>query len=117
MKTPLNKNVDIRENGRHIELLLFNQILHRINITQALYILNEENYKKSVNDFVEGFNQLNEKDLNIKGVFGEFNSIKNIDRNKASKIEALISTEPREEYNIEKDIFIEITDENDVIGA
>ena len=43
--------------------------------------------------------------------------LKTFDRNKATKIEALISTEPIEEHNIKNYIFIEITDENDVIGA
>ena len=42
-----------------------------MNFAQALYVLNEENYKKTYLDFQFGFNNINEEDLKITGVFAE----------------------------------------------
>ena len=33
-----------KESGEFIELLMFNQVIHYINISQALYILNKNIY-------------------------------------------------------------------------
>ena len=117
LKTPRKKELNIRESGRYIELLLFNRIIHRINVAEALYILNENNYNKSINEFNKGFSELKDEDLNIKGVFEELNVIKEIENIKDLEVENLIVTEPGSELNIRGDCFIEVKDENDVIGA
>ena len=117
LKTPRRENVNIRESGRHLELLLFNRIMHRINISEALYILNEKNYEKNVNDFSEDFNELKKEDLNIVGVFAEFNSIKTIKEFESFEMETLIRTEPGGEEDFNNDTFIDVKDENDVFGA
>jgi hypothetical protein len=116
-KIPRKKELNIRESKLHIELLLFNRIIHRINVAEAMYILNENNYNKSINEFNKGFSELKDEDLNIKGVFEEFNLIKKIENIKDLETETLIVTEPGGELNISGDYFIEIKDENDVIGA
>ena len=117
LKTPRKKDINLRESGRFIELLMFNQVLHRINISQALYILNENNYNKTINEFNEGFNLLKEDDLKIEGVFHEFNLIGGFDKFLEIDKETMISTEPSEKINIKTDYFIEILDENDVLGV
>ena len=116
-KTPRKKELNIRESGRHIELLLFNRIVNQINLGEAMYILNENNYNKSINEFNKGFNDLNDEDLNIRGVFEEFNYIKKIENIKDLEEETLIVADPGGGLNISGDCFIEIKDENDVIGA
>ena len=117
LKTPRKKEFDLRESGRFIELLMFNQVLHRINLSQALYILNENNYNKTVNEFNEGFNLLKDDDLKIEGTFKEFNLIREYENFSKIDQETMISTEPSEKINIQTDYFIEILDENDVLGV
>ena len=46
LKTPRKTGLKDREGGREMEILLFGSILQNINLKQALYILNENNYKK-----------------------------------------------------------------------
>ena len=117
MKAPRKKDISLRESGRFIELLMFNQVLHRINISQALYILNENNYNKTINEFNEGFNLLKDDDLKIEGVFHEFNLIREFEKFSEIDMDTMISTEPSEKINFQTDYFIEILDENDVLGV
>ena len=56
-----------------MELLLFDKKIHKITLDEALFILNEENYKKSLFEFKKDFENKNQKDLVIKGVFSKFN--------------------------------------------
>ena len=82
LKTPRNEGLAIREGGRAMELLLFGKIIHNLNIKQALYILNENNYNKNVYQFKEDFEKLcqpSEKinDCRIAGEFSEYNLIDN----------------------------------------
>ena len=117
LKTPRKKDISLRESERFIELLMFNQTLHRINISQSLYILNENNYNKTLNEFNEGFNLLKDDDLKIEGVFHEFNLIRGFDKFSEIDMDTMISTEPSEKINFQTDYFIEILDENDVLGV
>ena len=48
LKTSRKDGLNFREGGREMELLLFGNILDNINIKQALYILNENNYQKNI---------------------------------------------------------------------
>ena len=52
-------------------------MLEIINMEQALYLLNENNYKKTYLEFQEGFNNIKKEDLIIEGTFKEmFKDIK-----------------------------------------
>ena len=78
LKTPRKEGLDDREGGREMEKLLFGKILYKINIKEALYILNEKNYEKNIYEFREDFKNLyksNEKkeDYLINGEFSELN--------------------------------------------
>ena len=74
IKTPRKKNYKGEaEGGLYLEYLLFNRVLKDINLGEILYILNEENYGKSLNDFRIGFQKLDKKDLEIKGIFSGYN--------------------------------------------
>ena len=79
LKTPrkIINGKDLRESGREIEILLFGDKLYSINIKQVLYLLNEKNYDKGIIEFRKGFKELNDEDLNIIGIFSDFNRIKN----------------------------------------
>ena len=79
LKTPrkIINGKDLRESGREIEILLFGDKLYSINIKQVLYLVNEKNYDKGIIEFRKGFKELNDEDLNIIGIFSDFNRIKN----------------------------------------
>ena len=82
LKTPRKKNLQIREGGRIMEKLLFGKIIENINIIEALYILDENNYKKDIYQFKKDFENLTgieakKEHHSINGEFSEFNSIYN----------------------------------------
>ena len=82
LKTPRNKNFPMREGGRIMEKLLFGKIIENINIIEALYILDENNYKKDIYQFKKDFENLTgieakKEHHSINGEFSEFNSIYN----------------------------------------
>ena len=80
LKTPRKKNFPMREGGRIMEKLLFGKIIENINIIEALYILDENNYNKDIYQFKKDFENLTEikvkkEHFTIIGEFSEFNSI------------------------------------------
>ena len=80
LKTPRNKNFPMREGGRIMEKLLFGKIIVNINIIEALYILDENNYNKDIYQFKNDFENLTgieakKEHYTINGEFSEFNSI------------------------------------------
>ena len=82
LKTPRNKNFPMREGGRIMEKLLFGKIIENINIIEALYILDENNYNKDIYQFKKDFENLTgieakKEHHSINGEFSEFNSIYN----------------------------------------
>ena len=72
ISTPRKKTLNFVEGGYYVDLALYGKILDKINFSQALYILNEENYKKTYLDFQFGFNNINMDDLKITGVFKQY---------------------------------------------
>ena len=81
IKTPRKKNYKGEaEGGVYLEYLLFNRELKDINLGEILYILNEDNYGKSLYDFRIGFQKLDKKDLEIKGIFSGYNTYINLKR-------------------------------------
>ena len=56
----------------YLELLLFNERVEYITLAELLLILNEEKYKKSLFDFINGFENRNYEVLNKQGAFYKF---------------------------------------------
>lgn len=72
ISSPRKKTVNFVEGGYYVDLALYGKILDQINFSEALYILNEENYKKTYIDFQIGFSNINIDDLKITGVFKKY---------------------------------------------
>ena len=73
-QTPRKKKLsDIREGGYYLELLLFGKIINNLSFKEVLYLLNKNNYDKSLKDFKNGFTYLKQKDLEATGKFQKFN--------------------------------------------
>ena len=77
LMTPRKKFINESEGGKNMERLLFNQPLKKLSLLECMYLLNEKNYSKSLNEFKEGFNECREEDIKIgkNGVFEELNKI------------------------------------------
>ena len=73
-QTPRKKKLsDIREGRYYLELLLFGKIINNLSFKEVLYLLNKNNYDKSLKDFKNGFTYLKQKDLEATGKFQKFN--------------------------------------------
>ena len=121
VRTPRKNNIEQSESGKNLERLLFNRCLYRMNLAECLYILNEKNYSKTLDEFREGFNEINVNDLKIdkEGIFYEFNEFFKIkDYNLLLNGAIMVSSDSDDHYNnFLKDSFIDnIGDENDVLG-
>ena len=115
IKTPRKKNYKGEaEDGLYLEYLLFNRELKDINLGEILYILNEENYEKSLNDFRIGFQKLDKKDLKIKGIFSEYNNFINLKIIKVSTLKNTIINKISDNNLLSIRIRYEL--KNDVIG-
>ena len=102
------------EGGIDLEIILFGKKINNISLKEALYILNEENYKKSIIKFKEDFQNLysrneNIDDCKIKGVFSHYVVPDNILNVKKDLI--CIKFESESDYP-----FINALDYNDVLG-
>ena len=75
LKTPRKKEMDERESGNNMERVLFGGIINHLTLKQVLYILNEDNYKKSLNQFRAEFLELKDEDCKCKGIFIEYSNI------------------------------------------
>ena len=67
--TPRKKNFNINEGGYYVEMALFGSILKTLTYYEALYILNIDNYNKTLEEFRAGFQSIKKEHLNIKGPF------------------------------------------------
>ena len=119
LKTPRKDGLEFREGGRAMELLLFGKIIHSLNIKQALYILNENNYNKDIYQFKEDFEKLyqaseNINDYIISGEFSEYNSINNNKEllNKENRSTIYIRLEDSENFIVEYNDYDEIYEGN-----
>ena len=112
-----NENLE-GESGKYIEILLFGKIIKTINVFEAQYILNENNYNKSLFDFTIGFNELMVQDLfgNNK-IFSEFDIIKkyfNFNNERESLQKIFIKV--KERYKDIDNYIIKISNKNDIMG-
>ena len=62
-----------KEGGYYLEIALFGRIIKNISYGETLYILNEDNYEKSLEEFKKGFMKLSCEDLYMKGQFEYLN--------------------------------------------
>ena len=77
--TPRKNNYTNKEDEEiYLELLLFSKVIKSITLGDALFILNEKNYDKSLPDFIDCFKKKNKKDLIIEGIFSYFNNYINL---------------------------------------
>ena len=118
LETPRKHNIHEHEGGNNMEILLFNQPMHKISLLECMYLLNEKNYNKSLNDFKEGFNECKNEDLK-GGIFEEFNKILEIENfvelAKTSNIRC--NDDNDSDSNILNNIFIDnLENSNDVLG-
>ena len=72
-ETPRKKYLKFKEGGYYLEIALFGRVIKELSYGEVLYILNEDNYKKSLDDFRNGFMKLSNTDLRVKGQFKGLN--------------------------------------------
>ena len=76
LKTPRKIELDERESGNNMEIILFGRVLNELTLRQALYILNEKNYNKSLYQFREDFLKLKKDYCECEGAFKEYSVLK-----------------------------------------
>ena len=69
---------EFKERGFYMEYNLFGRIIESLNLKEAMYIMNIDNYNKDIKKFQKDFINLNGKS-NINGVFSKFNVINQFD--------------------------------------
>ena len=102
--------MDERESGNNMERVLFGRLINQLTLKQVFYILNEDNYKKSLNQFRAEFMELKDEDCKCEGIFKEY-SIITFDE---QDISDYISINFKINYINTKKIKIKI--KNDVLG-
>ena len=114
-ETPRKKYLDFKEGGYYLEIALFGRVIKNFSLGEALYVLNKENYNKSLEDFRKGFMELSNKDLIIKGEFKDFN-LKNENEMEQKKnsiiIKAKNGDDKKDDFN---NIQISIPLRNDIL--
>ena len=76
LKAPRRIEMNEKEGGNNMERILFGRVMNEFTLPQALFILNEKNYNKALNQFRKGFLELKEDDCKCEGIFNEYSSIK-----------------------------------------
>jgi len=74
----IQEDENIKEGGNIVEKLLYGRIINELNIKETVYILNGENYKKTLDNFLTDFMKL--KSSSVKKVFEEALKNENIDQ-------------------------------------
>ena len=115
-ETPRKKYLKLKEGGYYLEIALFGRIIENLTFGEALYILNVENYKKSLDEFRNGFMELSYNDTIIEGQFSDLNfgDEKTIERLK--DIILIKTKKERDTSDAIKNINISIPLRNDIIG-
>ena len=119
LQTPKKQYIPEREGGRNMEVILFDHKIYKLSLIECLYLLNEKNYEKSLQDFRKGFNQLKRDELKFEDdcLFKEFNTILKIENFSEIANNIEITCEGNEESNFWKDTYIDdIEDVNDILG-
>ena len=115
-ETPRKKYLNFKEGGYYLEIALFGRVIEKLTYKEALYILNENNYNKSLEEFRKGFMELSYQDLVIKGQFDYLNS-KDESKLKTSKDSVTIKAkEDNDEFDEFENLNISIPLRNDILG-
>ena len=61
---PRKEYLSFREVGYYLELLLFGKVIKTLSLEEAEYILNSDNYYKSLEDFRKGFKKVSDNEKN-----------------------------------------------------
>ena len=77
VETPRKQYIEEREGGKNMERLLFDHPMKKLSFKECLYLLNEKNYEKDLQDFKDGFSELKEKDIKFEkdNLFYELNEV------------------------------------------
>ena len=115
-ETPRKKYLNFKEGGYYLEIALFGRVIKKLTYKEALYILNENNYNKSLEEFRKGFMELSYQDLVIKGQFDYLNS-KDESKLKTSDDSVTIKAkEDNDEFDEFENLNISIPLRNDILG-
>ena len=118
----IGKNdIDYNMIGINLEKLLFGRDLYKMTLSECIYILNENNYNKSLKDFIDLFLEINYQKMKFEEtqIFSEFNNIYNIKDYHMLLTNAIMISYNNPEYdvNIFETCFVDdIEDEGDVLG-
>ena len=74
-KTPRKKGRNERESGNNMERILFGRTINNLSLRQVLFILNQDNYNKSLSQFRIDFSILKDEDCKCKGIFENYSNI------------------------------------------
>ena len=90
-----------------------------MNLKQAIYILNKNNYTKIYFEFNKGFQSIKNSDLIIQGEFSELNQeISKLIKSNQNLSEYVIQTDDDEDDDLDlENISIDVDIEDDVIGS
>ena len=113
--TPRKEFLKIKEGGYYLELALFGKVIKNLSYGEALYILNLNNYNKSLDNFKNGFEKLSIDDLKISGLFSDLN-LKNKNEVENLKNEVYIKAKIEEKEDSLKNIKIVIPPKNDILN-
>ena len=102
-KKSKEKEKIINEGGKAVEYLLYGRIMKEMNAKEAIFILNWQNYKLSLEDFHFQFSQLEYKKLS--DVFKEAMSIENIDESVKNAYSEYKAKGPSFQSNLEDYLF------------
>ena len=116
INSPRKKFLKFKEGGYYMELALFGRVIKNLSYGEVLYILNKDNYSKSLEDFRNGFMELSQKDINIEGPFNDFNLGDEININEIKGSIFIKAKNGENSIDILEDIKIGIPLRNDVFG-
>ena len=120
VETPRKQYIEEREGGKNMERLLFDHPMKKLSFKECLYLLNEKNYEKDLQDFKDGFSELKEKDIKFEkdNLFYELNEVfKAENLSEISSKGFMKCDEDDDNSNIFTDAYIDdVEDVNDVLG-
>ena len=118
--TSKRKNLKRKDGGENLEEIFFGRKIEKLRMLECLYILNENNYKQSLQDFRKNFQNLYDNSINYsekvkflqnhspKAIFKEFfDNIRNFNEDDFKKIELYFVNVKSQNYSfIEGVIFL-----------
>ena len=120
VETPRKKYIEEREGGKNMERLLFDKPVGKLSLKECLYLLNEKNYEKNLQDFKDGFSELKDEDIMLEKdcIFYELNEVFKAENLKEISSKGFMKCDEGDDNsNIFTDGFIDGDENvNDVLG-